>query len=113
MNTSVPVAEKEILKPAVALKKVGEAAEDAKGTNGGTREKGVPPILLKKYKFVKNFGVSDVLKFEDGSTFQFRKISRNTGGYQSNSFVETDDEKLASNLRAASANKATGIVQVR
>lgn len=108
-----PVAEKEILKPAAALKKVGEtAAEDAKGTDGSARSKGALPVP-PKYKFVKNFGVANVLRFEDGTTFQFRKIERNTGGFQSNSFVETNDEKLAENLRAASKNKALGVMQVR
>lgn len=105
-----PVAEKEILKPAVALLKV---AEDAKEIEGGAGSKGAPPVLLKKWKFVKNFGVANVIRFEDKSSFQFRKINRNTGGYQSNSFVETSDEKLANNLRAASKNKALGIAEVQ
>jgi hypothetical protein len=110
----VEATEKVILKPAVALRVVGQTADDAKGNNGGAGSKGAPPNpQKKKFQFVKNFGVADKFKFEDGTGFQFRLITRNTGGYQPNSFVETDDEKLADNLRAASKNKAHGIVQIR
>lgn len=107
---SDPAVEKVILKPSAALKAVN--GDNAKGDNGGAGSKGAPPVL-PKYKFVKNFGVADVIKFKDDTTFQFRKISRNTGGFQSNSFVETNDEKLAENLLAASENPSLGIVQVR
>jgi hypothetical protein len=106
------VAEKVILKPAVALKSVVEAADDAKENHGGAGSKGAPPTP-PKFKFVKNFGVADVIKFADGTKFQFRMIRRNTGGYQPNSFAVTDDEKLAGNLREASKNKALGIVEVK
>lgn len=102
------VAEKQILKPAAAIK----AADDAKGITGAVGSKGAAPTL-SKFKFVKNFGVADLIKFADGTTFKFRLIDRNTGGFQPNSFVETDDEKLASNLHAASKNRALGIVQIR
>src|SRR5580704_12324681 len=101
-----PAVEKVILKPAAALKAVN--GDNAKVNHGGEGSKGSPPVL-PKYKFVKNFGVADVIKFPDKTTFQFRKISRNTGGFQHNSFVETNDEKLAENLRAASKNAALGI----
>ena len=104
--------EKVILKPVVALRSVEEATDDARGVQGGAGVKGAPPFL-PKFKFVKNFGVADTLKFPDGTSFQFRRISRNTGGFASNSFVETNDEKLAENLRAASKNRAWGIVQIR
>ena len=108
------VAEKQILKPVAALRSVEEATGDAEGTDGGAGDKGAPPAPAKpKFKFVKNFGVADRIKFKDGTSFQFRLIGRNTGGYAPNSFVETDDVKLADNLRAASQNPAWGIKQIR
>ena len=100
--------EKEILRPAEALRVTAEAKENRDGARG----EGALPTP-PRFKFVKNFGVGDVLRFEDGTTFSFRKIQRNTGGYASNSFVITDDEKLAQNLREASRNKALGIVEVK
>jgi hypothetical protein len=106
---------KEILAPAVALKRIGNHAEDAKDVGAGAGCEGAPtqsPTQLK-FSFAKNFGVMDKIRFEDGTSFQFRLIERNTGGYASNSFLDTNDEKLANNLRAASKNKALGIVQVR
>ena len=104
-------AEKEILPPAVALRRVEEAAGDARG-NGGAGSKGAPPSL--KFHFVKLFGVADVLKFADGTTYSFRKILRNNNqGFARNSFVKTDDEKLTANLREAAKNKAWGIVEIK
>jgi hypothetical protein len=105
--------EKEILTPAVALRRVTNTAEDAKENQGVAGSKGATPTTPPKYYFVKNFGVMDKLSFPDGTKFQFRLIERNTGGYASQSFVETNDEKLASNLRAASKNRALGIMQIR
>jgi len=107
------VSEKQILAPAAALAQAGiTAVADAKGVNGGARGKGAPPSL-GKFHFVKLFGVADVLRFEDGTKFKFRLISRNGNqGYAPNSFLKTDDEKLAANLREAAKNKSRGIVEI-
>lgn len=71
------------------------------------------PAQPKKVKFVKLHGISDVLTFKDGSSFQFRWIQQSNGqGYQSNSFVETSDAALIKNLRETAKNKATGVVEV-
>ena len=107
------VAERQILAPAAALAQAGiTAVLDAKGDNGGARGKGAPPAPFK-FHFVKLFGVADVIRFEDGSKFKFRLISRNGNkGYAPNSFLKTDDEKLAENLRVAAKNKSRGIVEI-
>jgi hypothetical protein len=103
------IVEKEILKPSAALEQAANG--DAKG-NGGAGSKGAPPV--PKFQFVKLFGVGDVVKFEDGTKFQFRLIERNKGGgYQPNSFLKTDDEKLAKNLREAAKNPALGIKELK
>jgi len=106
--------EKEILTPAAALRRVLGTAEDAKENKGGVGQKGTPPTTPPKFQFVKLFGVVDVIKFADGTRFQFRLIRRNNdAGYAPNSFLKTDDEKLAANLRASSKNKAWGIVEIK
>ena len=104
-------AEKEVLVPAAALRRADETADE--GADGGARSKGVPPTP-PKFHFVKLFGVADVIKFADGTKFSFRLIQRNNNaGYAPNSFVKTDDEKPAANLREASKNKALGIVEIK
>lgn len=104
------VVEKVVVKSAAALDGAGK---DAKEIVGGAGSKGAPPAPLK-FHFVKNFGVADVLKFTDGTKFSFRRIQRNKGGgYAPNSFLKTDDEKLAANLREAAKNPARGIVEIK
>lgn len=77
----------------------------------GAGETGTPPP--KTWKFVKNFGVADVILFEDGTTYTFRAIKRNDGpGYLANSYLNTSDKKLAANLRKAARNKSLGVVEV-
>jgi hypothetical protein len=110
---SAPAVEKQIMAPAVALAQAGiTAVVDARGDNGGARSKGAPPASAK-FHFVKNFGVGDVFKFKDGTTFKFRLISRNNNRvFAPNSFLKTDDEKLAANLREMAKNPAWGIVEI-
>lgn len=78
----------------------------------------LPPVVqqaaqpVKVWKFVKNFGPADLVKFPDGTNFSFRLIKLNDGsGYAQNSYVTTSDIALANNLRAASKNPALGIVE--
>jgi hypothetical protein len=107
------VAEKEILSPSAALNRVANTG-DAKGTVSGAGSKGAPLTPQFKFHFVKLFGVGDQIKFEDGTTFKFRLIERNNGaGYAPNSFVKTNDEMLADNLREAARNKALGIREIK
>jgi hypothetical protein len=110
---SATAVERQILAPSAALAQAGiTAVVDAKGDNGGARSKGAPPAPFK-FHFVKLFGVADVIRFEDGSKFKFRLISRNGNkGYAPNSFLKTNDEKLAANLREAAKNKSRGIVEI-
>ena len=98
------------MKPSEALNRASNG--DAKA-GGGVGGKGTPPPL-PKFHFVKLFGVADEIKFKDGTKFKFRLIERNNGaGYASNSFLKTDDEKLAENLRSAAINKALGIAEIK
>lgn len=103
--------EKEILTPSAALRRVEgleKILDDAGNKGASPKTSEVKP----KWKFVKCFGVANTLRFRDGSRFQFRLIKRNDGsGYESSSFVATDDEKLANNLREAAKNPATGVVE--
>jgi hypothetical protein len=109
----VSAVEKEIMAPAVALAQAGiTAVANARGNVAGARSQGAPATPAK-FHFVKNFGVGDVFKFKDGTTFKFRLISRNNNrGYAPNSFLKTDDEKLAENLREVAKNTAWGIVEI-
>ncbi len=109
--------EKEVVAPAAAVRKAaGPVAEVPVET--------VPPVVeapkaaepakpVTKWKFVKNFGVADVLTFKDGTDFQFRAIQRNDGfGYMTNSFVVTEDKILADNLREFAKNRHSGVIEV-
>lgn len=97
--------EKEIVTVAAALTRVNNPSAAKAG------EKPVPPKA--RWRFVKNFGPADVIRFRDGSTFQFRLIKRNDGsGYQAGSQVDTDNEGLARKLREAAKNSALGLVEV-
>jgi hypothetical protein len=107
----VPV-EKQIVSPGEALKGPTPAGETAKEITGGVGTEGTPPVTVPTFEFVKNFGVADVIVFADKTTFSFRIIERNSGGYAPNSFVKTTDAKLAANLREAAKNSALGIVEI-
>jgi hypothetical protein len=106
-------SEKEILPPAIAVRRASTAERPLEEILDGARSKGVPSINKQRRKFVKLDSVAQKLRFRDGSTFQFRLIKRNDGnGYMSNSFVVTDDETLINNLKEAALNKASGVVEV-
>ncbi len=88
---------------AVALRRASEPGSAPK----------VKPARKARWRFVKNFGVADAIRFWDGTTFKFRPIRRNDGGgYLPGSQVDTDDENLARRLRAAASNPALGLVEV-
>lgn len=60
------------------------------------------------WRFAKLMGVAEVIRFKDGSTFQFRLIKRNNApGYSPTSSVETSDKALAENLREAAKTNRT------
>lgn len=59
---------------------------------------------------MKQQGVGQTLRFEDGSEFKFRKI-RTRQGFLSSSYVTTTDEKLAKNLRSLAEAGKNGVVE--
>jgi len=72
------------------------------------------PVNVQKWKFVKTFGPADVLRFSDGTSFQFRLIQRSDkSGYAPTSEAVITDEKLAANLREAAKNRFAGVVEVK
>jgi hypothetical protein len=76
---------------------------------------GPPPArATERWKFVKNFGAAEAVKFRDGSEYRFRLIRSNGPGegYLPGSQMETDDEGLAQKLREAMENPATGLVEI-
>ena len=100
-------AAKEIVKAPLAVHNVAIAT--AKGdVDEGASGKGAP-----KFKFQKNFCPSEEIKFPDGTSFTFRLIELNTGGYSPMSRMETVDEKLANNLREAAKNPCSGIQELK
>jgi hypothetical protein len=93
------------------------AAQSQTATPPVTPDPATPPVPAaapKQWKFVKLFGVADVIRMPDGSKFQFRAILRNDGdGYLTNSFVITEDEKFANGLRKVAGRiPALGIKEV-
>jgi len=96
---------KDVVSQAEALRR----ASLAKAQTGG---KPAPPKA--RWKFVKNFGAAEVIRFRDGSTFQFRLVRRNDGsGYQPSAQVETGDKILAQKLREAAKAPGLGLVEVK
>lgn len=90
---------------AAALERVSEPPKAPAGEKPAARK--------ARYRFVKNFGPADVIRFRDGSKFRFRLIKRNDGsGYLPGAQVDTDDESLAQKLREAAKNPALGLVEV-
>lgn len=76
--------------------------------NTGASGKGVPV-----FRFQKNFCPAEQIKFSDGTSYTFRLIELNTGGYSPMSRMETTDEKLANNLREAAKNPCSGIQEIK
>jgi hypothetical protein len=71
--------------------------------NGG----GGPP-----WKFIKQFGVNDNIRFADGTNYRFPWVRLADGsGFCSSSEVTTSDKVLADNLREAAKTPSMGIVE--
>jgi hypothetical protein len=74
------------------------ATQPGAAVEGKLQEDGKPT-----FRFAKLWGVSEVLRFKDGSIFQFKAIRRNNAaGFSPTSSVVTKDEVLAANLRGVS-----------
>lgn len=107
--------EKQVLPPALAQKRVATPPAPAEGAatppvEGAATE---PTTPAKQWKFVKNFGVADVLSFPDGTSYTFpQRVRNNDFGLHTNSYLVTSDEKLANNLREFSKNPYSGVVEV-
>jgi hypothetical protein len=105
--------EREVLPPALAQRKAAGPQTESVTPPYPAAESSAPAPVAQRWKFVKNFGVADVFKFKDGTSFTFRQINRNTDfGIHPNSFIVTSDEKLAGNLRELAQNPHTGVVEV-
>lgn len=106
-------APKEVVKPQEARQVVESSVLDEPATPAPAKveeQKAPKP----SWKFVKLYGVSELLTFRDGSEFKFRLIRLNDrGGYSPTSEVVTDDETLAKNLRAAEKRGRHGVVEVK
>lgn len=106
------IGAKEVVKAPVALQNVAVATAKGVVAANGAGEKGAPSAA-KSWKFVKYFCPAETLLFPDGTTFKFRLIELNTGGYSSMSNLETTDEKLANNLREAAKNPCSGVKEIQ
>ena len=96
--------EKPVVSVAVALKRRAEKSAHA-----------TPPESSKaRWRFIKLFGVRDVIRFRDGGEFTFRPIRRNDeAGFLPTTQVDVESESLAQRLREASKNPALGLVEVK
>ncbi len=109
--TPVEVVTQPVIEPAKTESPV-EAQKQVPQQSAENIAQSLPP-KAKKWKFIKNYGVAQELKFKDGSSFTFRLIERNDGsGYMTNSFVVTEDETLAKNLRELGKNPHSAVVEV-
>jgi hypothetical protein len=67
---------------------------------------------VPRWTFVKQHGVAEMLRFKDGSKFQFRRIETNDRQVLGTSHVTTTDIKLANNLRSLAKTGNFGVVEV-
>jgi hypothetical protein len=74
----------------------------------------MPAPVKRRWKFVKNFGAAEAVRFPDGTEFRFRLIQSNIlgEGFSPGSTMETDDESLALKLREAARSPQSGLVEV-
>jgi hypothetical protein len=77
----------------------------------------LPPVEEERkprFRFVKQHGVAQKLRFKDGTEFSFRRIKLNDGsGIAPSSEVVTEDATLAKNLRALAKTGDYGIVEIK
>jgi hypothetical protein len=105
---SARVGAKEVVKAPQALQSVAVATAKGISDADGAGSKGAPSAS----KFVKYFCPLELIRFADGTSFQFRLIELNTGGYSPSSHFETGDVDLANKLREAAKNPCLGLKEI-